>query len=150
MKTIVRGVCTSAFFVCTCTTYPSYHSTQEAALKRSEYLNGANLSFKIEVSLLQLAGEAALHKDSPKSFMEQQVARLVPELQRSAALHAETDATQHRQLELVRLLHKKTVLSNRTPKFMESSRVAGRSRVVKTMFATWYYRARKHTRSLSI
>jgi hypothetical protein len=64
----------------------------------------------IKVPLLQITREAALYKDSSNSFIKQQVARLVPDLQKMATLHSLTEARQYHEVELVKLLHQEVVL----------------------------------------
>jgi hypothetical protein len=63
-----------------------------------------------KVPLLRVAGEAALYKDSPKSFMKQLVSRLLPDLQKMATLHGQTEARQYHEAELVKLLHQEVIL----------------------------------------
>ena len=64
----------------------------------------------IKVPLLRVAGEAALYGNSPNSFMKQLVSRLLPDLQKMATLHGQTEARQYHEAELVKLLRQYVIL----------------------------------------
>jgi hypothetical protein len=99
-----------------------------------------------KVPLLRVAGEAALYKNSPNSFMKQLVSRLLPDLQKMATLHGQTEARQYHEAELVKLLHQEVILETNSSEIRGVLKDAGRNGMSQKTCTTSRFRVINHTK----